>query len=128
MLKAPIEPAAVLSQIPMKNITKIAVATVALAFASGAAYAASASENWENNCASCHGADGKGQTKQGKKLKVKDYTDAKVQAELKDEEMVKAILEGVKGEGGKERMKGFKDDLSEQEAKDLVAFIRGLKA
>jgi cytochrome c553 len=112
----------------MKNITKIAVATVALAFASGAAYAASASENWENSCASCHGADGKAQTKQGKKLKIRDYTDAKVQAELKDEEMVKAILEGVKGEGGKERMKGFKDDLSEQEAKDLVAFIRGLKA
>lgn len=112
----------------MKNITKIAVATVALAFASGAAYAASASENWENSCASCHGADGKATTKQGKKLKIRDYTDAKVQAELKDDEMVKAILEGVKGEGGKERMKGFKDDLSEQEAKDLVAFIRGLKA
>ncbi len=112
----------------MKNITKIAVATVALAFASGAAYAASASENWENSCASCHGADGKAQTKQGKKLKIRDYTDAKVQAELKDDEMVKAILEGVKGEGGKERMKGFKDELSEQEAKDLVAFIRGLKA
>lgn len=112
----------------MKNITKIAVASVALAFASGAAYAAAASENWENNCASCHGVDGKGQTKQGKKLKVRDYTDAKVQAELKDEEMVKAILEGVKGDGGKERMKGFKDDLSEQDAKDLVKFIRGLKA
>ena len=112
----------------MKTTTKIAIATLALAFTSGAAFAATAAENWENSCASCHGADGKAQTKQGKKLKIRDYTDAKVQAELKDEEMVKAILEGVKGDGGKERMKGFKDELSEQEAKDLVAYIRTLKA
>jgi cytochrome c553 len=112
----------------MKNITKIAIAGLALGFASGAAFAATAAENWENSCASCHGADGKAQTKQGKKLKIRDYTDAKIQAELKDEEMVKAILDGVKGDGGKERMKGFKDELSEQDAKDLVAYIRGLKA
>lgn len=111
----------------MKNLTKASIAALALAFTTGVACAAPASENWENSCASCHGADGKGQTKQGKKLKVRDYTDAKVQAELKDEDMVKAILEGVK-ENGKERMKGYKDELSEQEAKDLVAFIRGLKA
>lgn len=111
----------------MKTTSKIALASVVLAFAAGSTFAATASENWENSCASCHGADGKGQTKQGKKLKVKDYTSAAVQAELKDEEMVKAILDGVK-EGGKERMKGFKEELSEQEAKDLVTFIRGLKA
>ena len=111
----------------MKITSKIAIVTLALGFTAGGAFAATAAENWENSCASCHGADGKAQTKQGKKLKIRDYTDAKVQAELKDEEMLKAILEGVK-EGGKERMKGFKDEFSEQEAKDLVAFIRSLKA
>ncbi|MBA3849368.1 MAG: cytochrome C [Opitutus sp.] len=112
----------------MKSTTKIAIASLALAFAAGAAQAATAAENWENSCASCHGADGKAQTKQGKKLKVRDYTDPKVQAELKDDAMLQAILDGVKGEGGKERMKGFKDELSEQDAKDLVAYIRSLKA
>lgn len=111
----------------MKTTTKIALVSLALAFTGGVSYASTAAENWENSCASCHGADGKGQTKQGKKLKVKDYTDAAVQAELKDEEMVKAILNGVKADNGKERMKGFKDELSEQEAKDLVAYIRTLK-
>ena len=110
----------------MKMTIKLAAAGLALALVTGA-YAASASENWDNNCASCHGADGKAQTKQGKKLKIKDYTDAKVQAELKDEEMVKSILGGVK-DGAKERMKAFKDDLSEAEAKDLVAYIRKFKA
>ncbi len=110
----------------MKTLSKIAIASVAFAFAVGASYGAPASENWENSCASCHGADGKAQTKQGKKLKVRDYTQAAVQAEMKDDEMLKAILDGY-FENGKERMKGYKDEYSEQEAKDLVAFIRALK-
>jgi len=111
------------------NITsKIAVATVALAFSSGAAFAATASDNWDNSCASCHGSDGKAQTKTGKKLKIKYYTDAAVQATLKDDEMTKAITEGIKGDNGKDKMKGFKDDLSADEIKDLVGFIRKFKA
>ena len=113
----------------MKTTTKLAFICVALPLITGFGYAASASDNWDNDCASCHGADGKGQTKQGKKLKLRDYTDAKVQADFKDEDMLKAILEGVKDkDSGKERMKGFKDELSADEAKDLVAFVRKLKA
>jgi len=107
-----------------KELTLIASVlglTAALAFASPAA------ENWENSCASCHGADGKAQTKQGRKLKIRDYTDAKVQAELKDDEMLKAILEGVT-ENGKERMKGYKDEYSEEEAKAMVEYIRKMKS
>jgi mono/diheme cytochrome c family protein len=41
--------------------------------------------------------------------------------------MVKAIKEGVKDEAGKERMKSFKDDLSDAEVNDLVAYIRKMK-
>lgn len=110
----------------MKSITKIALAGIALAFTAGTAFAATAAENWENSCASCHGVDGKAQTKQGKKLKVRDYTDPAVQAEMKDDTMLKAILEGYV-QNGKTTMKGFKDELSEDEAKDLVKFIRELK-
>lgn len=109
--------------------TTIRLVTLGLALAGAATLgAATAAENWENHCSSCHGEDGKAQTKQGKKLKIRDYTDAAVQAELKDDEMIKAVLEGVK-ENGKERMKAFKEELEnpEQEAKDLVAFIRKFK-
>jgi cytochrome c553 len=112
----------------MKTSTKIALVSLVLPLAAGLSYAASASDNWDNSCASCHGSDGKGQTKTGKKLKIKDYTDAKVQADLKDEEMVKAVTDGVKGDGGKEKMKAFKDEMSADEIKDLVAFIRKFKA
>lgn len=90
------------------------------------ARAADAKENWEGKCAKCHGADGAGKTKMGEKLGIKDYTDPKVQAELKDEAMVKAIKDGVK-EDDKVKMKGFADSLSDDEVKALVAYIRTFK-
>jgi len=89
-------------------------------------YAATAADNWDNDCAKCHSADGSGTSKVGKKLKLKDYTDAAVQAAMKDEDMFKAIKEGVTADG-KERMKAFKDDLSDAEITDLVAYIRKMK-
>jgi cytochrome c6 len=90
--------------------------------------AAPAGENWENHCAKCHGADGKGQTKAGRKLNVKDYTDAKVQAEMKDADMIKATTDGITDKAGKEKMKAYKDELSPEEIKDLVAYVRKFKA
>ena len=110
----------------MKTTTKIALSSLALSLATGVALAAPAAENWDNLCSSCHGSDGKAQTKTGKKLKIRDYTDAKVQAELKDEDMIKATADGVKVDG-KEKMKGFKAELSADEIKDLVAHIRKFK-
>ena len=89
--------------------------------------AAPVAENWENHCAKCHGADGKGQTKAGRKLNVKDYTDAKVQAEMKDADMFKATKDGVLDKGGKEKMKAYKDELSDAEITELVAYVRKFK-
>ena len=94
-----------------------------------ALYAAPVAENWENHCAKCHGADGKGQTKAGRKLNAKDYTAAKVQAEMKDADMIKATADGVTdAKSGKEKMKAYKDELSPAEIKELVAYIRKFKA
>lgn len=107
---------------------KLIVLGVALMIAGAlSARAADAKEIYEKDCAKCHGADGKGKTKMGEKLGVKDYTDAKVQAEMKDPEMAKAIKEGVKEKGtDKTKMKAF-PDLSEAEIKSLVAYIRAFK-
>jgi cytochrome c6 len=110
----------------MKKTTKIALSSLTLALTAGVALAAPAAENWDNLCTSCHGSDGKAQTKMGKKLKIRDYTDAKVQAELKEDEMLKAVIEGIKADG-KEKMKSFKDEITADEAKDLVAYIRKFK-
>jgi len=87
--------------------------------------AADVKENWEKNCAKCHGPDGKGDTKMGKKLEIKDFTDAKYQDLMKDEEMLKAIKEGVK-DGEKTRMKAA-EGLTDDEMKALVKFVRAFK-
>jgi cytochrome c553 len=102
------------------------LALIAFVAAAGSLRAAEAKENWEKTCAKCHGADGKGDTKMGKKLNIKDYTDAKVQAGFKDEEGVKAIKEGVKDKDGNTAMKAA-EGLSDDEVKALVAYVRGFK-
>jgi cytochrome c6 len=89
------------------------------------ASAADSKETWEKSCKKCHGADGKGDTTIGKKLEIKDLTDAKVQASLKDDAMFKAIKEGVK-DGDKVRMKAA-EGLSDEEIKAMVAYVRTLK-
>ena len=88
--------------------------------------AADAKANWDSLCAKCHGADGKGQTKMGQKLGVKDFTDAKVQADLKDDAATKAIKEGLKDADGKTQMKAF-DTLSDDEVKALVQYVHAFK-
>lgn len=97
---------------------------VPFAFAAVLAVAAPPAENWENNCASCHGTEGRGDTKQGKRLKIRDYTDSANLANFSDNELQLAIANGVKDEKGKVRMQGFRDELLEDEIKDLVKFIR----
>jgi len=90
------------------------------------ASAADAKENWEKSCLKCHGADGKGDTKMGQKLGVRDYTDAKVQADLKDDAAFKAIKEGLKDKDDKTLMKPA-EGLSDDEIKALVAQVRSFK-
>jgi cytochrome c553 len=80
----------------------------------------------KENCAKCHGADGKGDTKMGKKSGAKDYTDAKVQAEMKDDSAFKAIKEGLKDKEGKILMKPA-EGLSDDDIKALVAYMRTFK-
>jgi cytochrome c553 len=108
----------------MKKIVPIVVALLALPVLS--ASAADGKELYEKDCAKCHGADGKGETKMGKKLGAKDYTDAKVQDELKDEAAIKAVKEGYKDKDGKVIMKPA-EGMSADDIKGVVAFMRKFK-
>lgn len=108
----------------MKKILLLTLALSAAALLS--ASAGDAKENYEKSCTKCHGADGKGDTKMGKKLGIKDYTDAKVQAELKDDAAFKAIKEGLKDKEDKTLMKPA-EDLSDADIKALVAYMKAFK-
>ena len=89
-------------------------------------FAADAKENYTKECAKCHGADGKGQTKMGKQSGAKDYTDPKVQAEMDDVKAAKQIKDGMK-ENGKEKMKPYGDKFSDDDIKALIAHMRAFK-
>ena len=102
---------------------------LALGFSLAAALSAPAADakaTWDTLCTKCHGADGKGQTKMGKVLNIVDLTDAKVQADLKDDAAFKIIKEGKKDKDDKTLMKA-NDTLSDDEIKALIVLVRGFK-
>lgn len=107
----------------MKTLILLVVAALALTAGSRAADVKAV---YEKECTKCHGADGKGDTKMGKKLGAKDYTDPKVQAELKDDAAFKAIKEGLKDKEDKTLMKPL-EGATDDDIKALVAHIRTFK-
>ena len=94
-----------------------------LVLAASTSCAATSEENWKSHCAKCHGADGKGQTTIGKKLKLADYSTAEAQAAFTDEEAVNVITNGII-ENGKPKKNPFKDTLTAGEIQDLVKHVR----
>jgi mono/diheme cytochrome c family protein len=81
---------------------------------------------WKAKCASCHGADGKGQTDQGQKLKVADLSSASWQKSQTDAQIKTVIENGTKNASGGE-MDGYKDKLDGEQIDALVAYVRSLK-
>lgn len=108
----------------MKKLIPIIVAILAVTALS--VPAADAKALYEKDCAKCHGADGKGDTKMGKKSGAKDYSDAKVQEAMKDDAAFKAIKEGLKDKEGKVVMKPI-EEASDEDIKGLVAYMRTFK-
>jgi len=108
----------------MKNKSLLAIpAAFALAFTTSA-WAADGQAVYSDNCAKCHGDDGKGQTKMGQKVGARDYTDAAVQASFTDAEGVKAVKEGLKKDD-KTLMKAY--PLSDDDITAVIAYMRTFK-
>ena len=105
---------------------KLVLAVMLVCSPALASHAADAKSNWAELCQKCHGTEGKGDTKMGKILTIKDYTDAKVQTEFTDEQAFKAIKEGVKDKAGAARMKPI-EGLLDADINAMVAYIRSLK-
>jgi cytochrome c6 len=108
----------------MKKMITLVIASLFVPVA--LSVAGDAKSLYEKDCAKCHAADGKGDTKMGKKLGAKDYTDAKVQAELKDDAAFQAIKQGLKDKEGKVLMKPA-EGTSDEDIKGLVAYLRSFK-
>ena len=74
---------------------------------------------YKAKCASCHGADGKGDTPAGKATKARDFCSEEVQKET-DEEWNAIVVKG------KNKMPAYDKKLTDAELKDAIAYIRGL--
>jgi len=91
---------------------------LALAMSTSAA-AQDAAALYKAKCASCHAADGTGDTPVGKKLGVKSFSDPEV-AKSADAAWTDATKKG------KGKMPAYDGKLTDDQIKDLVTFIRGL--
>ena len=98
-------------------------AIIASMFAASA-WAGDVTATWKSKCSSCHGEDGKAQTKTGKKEKVSDMTNPDWQANWTDEKLKEVILNGSKDNN---KMKAFKGKLQEPEIDALIKHIREFK-
>jgi cytochrome c6 len=114
----------------MKKITKytpkLALGALLVSSLAGWSARADAPATWSANCAACHGKDGKGATMMGRRLSIKDLTDATVQSSFTDAQATTAIHDGVTVDGT-QKMKAFGGKLSDADIKALVAYIRSLK-
>lgn len=108
----------------MKTAAIITAATI-VTLGAASTQADDAKALYEKECAKCHGADGKGDTKMGKRLGAKDYTDPKVQDALADDAAAKAIKEGLKKDD-KTLMKPA-EGITDDQVKALVSYMRGFK-
>jgi len=105
---------------------KTSISLLAFLASAGLALAAEPPQTWTENCASCHGGNGKGATRAGRQAGVKDLTDVEYQKKFSDEETFARIKNGAKDESGKEEMKAFGDKLTDEQINELIAFVRSL--
>lgn len=111
----------------MKRIVFL-VAAFVLAAAPASAADKKIERLWKSKCSSCHGADGKGETEKGKKMKLGDLSAAEWQKKATNDDIKKVINDGMKSDkdGVKKEMDGYAD-LTDEQKTGLVAFVRELK-
>ena len=100
------------------------VATISLIVLFGmmatAAMASDGAALYKAKCALCHGANGSGDTPSGRSMKVTDLRADAVQKQT-DLELTKTIA------GGKGKMPPYGKQLSTDDVKAIIGFIRTLK-
>jgi mono/diheme cytochrome c family protein len=101
----------------MFRIEQRVLLALAIMFAVGASVRADGAGDFKAKCAMCHGADGTGSTPTGKALKVRDLGSADVQAQT-DAQLTDIV------NNGKGKMPAYKGKLTDDQIKELVAFIR----
>ena len=83
--------------------------------------AADASRTYARECVLCHGRDGRGRTRKGRRTHARDLTEASWQDDVSDERLFNSI------NNGRGKMPAFRKSLSESEIDALVSHVRSLR-
>lgn len=104
-----------------KTTRSLLVLASAVCLAGSMSFAQSAGEaTYKAKCQSCHGAQGTPNPGIAKVMGVKPFSDPEVK-KLTPAEMIKATTDG------KGKMPSFKGKLTDEQIKDVVAYLRTLK-
>lgn len=96
------------------------ICTLAMLSGTAAADDSAATEKlFKAKCQSCHAADGSGNTPAGKKVGARDVRLPEAQKQT-DAQLIEITAKG------KKKMPAYEKKLTEQQIKDLVAYIREL--
>lgn len=104
-------------------ITRVFVILALLLCGSAKAFSADVRTSWLMNCSECHGKDGRGRTPEGKRIKIADLTDKRVQASFTDEQAFRIIKRGLKDDDGPV-MHSSDYRLTDDEIREMVQHVR----
>ena len=104
----------------MKNKIVLTMVSILMASATGTALAQAGADTYKAKCASCHGADGAGNTPAGKSMKVIPFSSPDLM-KASDDDLVAAT------KNGKGKMPAYKGKLTDAQITDVVAYIRTLQ-
>jgi len=111
-------------------VVRASMVVVTCVFAAGVVATAVRADDskavYEKQCASCHGAGGKGDGPAGKFLKPPPTDFATALKGKTDADVAKVIKEGGKAVGKSALMPAFGSRLSDDQINGLVAYIKGL--
>jgi len=111
--------------LPMRVFSKIVLVILISAAAARAEVDAKTVRTWKAKCASCHGADGKGETDMGRTAQLSDLATADWQKSKTDAQIKSAIESGATKNGVE--MEAYKDRLDAAQIDAVVQYIRTLK-
>ena len=106
--------------LPCRFHAAVLLLVVALLLAPSALAAGSAQDLYKSKCAMCHAANGSGDTAMGKKLGARDFASPEVQKQT-DAQLIEITAKG------KNKMPGYEKKLTDDQIKQLVAYIRTFK-
>jgi mono/diheme cytochrome c family protein len=106
----------------MRKPTVVQLFSILLLLAGGAAVSAqTATESlYKAKCQSCHGATGIADTSAGRANKTPSINSAALK-DMSAPEMFASV------KGGNGKMHAFKDELTDEQLKDLVAYLRSMR-